>query len=239
MPKTLLTRLAFFALSFLILFFISAIILSQVILKGETVTVPDITGKTVTQARTELSRKDLSMAVQKTPEFDDKVPRGLVIRQEPAAGSRVRITKPVQVVTSAGSRQTDVPDLANKSLDTALTLLSNAGLFKGKLTQIHTPRYPAGRVIAQEPPPGETVDRNSQVGLLLSQGDREDRFLMPDLIGRKADRVTAQLKALDFKVSDVTYVYYPGAAPGVIVKQYPANGYRIQKGNLITLEVSR
>jgi beta-lactam-binding protein with PASTA domain len=238
MPTQRLANLAVYALAFFILFFLTAIIFSQVILKGETVSVPDLTGKTVQEAKADLAKKDLAVALRGT-EFNDLVPRGQILFQDPAAGSKIRVTKVVQVVTSAGSQEVAVPDLAGKSLDAALDALKQAGLVKGKQTQVHTPRYAAGRVIAQDPPPGAVVERNAPVGLLLSQGEREELFLMPDLIYGRADRVIARLKALDFKVADIHYVYYPGLSSGIIVKQFPPNGYRIRKRNLITLEVSR
>ena len=62
---------------------------------------------------------------------------------------------------------------------------------------------------------------------------------MPDLIERKASPVLARLKALDFQISEVHYSYYPGLEPGIIIKQFPVQGTRIQKRNQITLEVSK
>jgi beta-lactam-binding protein with PASTA domain len=239
MPKRILFNLALYSLLFLIVFFLAAIVFSQVILKGETVTVPDLTGKTVAQARTELAKKDLSVA-QRGSEFNDRWERGLIIKQDPGPDSRIRVTKVVQVITSAGSERVQVPNLVNKSLENALTMLQAGGLFKGKLTQIHSARYPAGRVIAQKPAPDEVVERNAQVGLLLSQGDRESRYIMPDLlIGFRADRIAARLKSMGFKVADIQYRYYPGRSSGFILGQFPPPGYKIQKRNLITLEVSR
>jgi serine/threonine-protein kinase len=238
MAKKLLYNLAFSSLLFLILFFLSAVIFSQVLLKSEAVTVPDLTGKTVGQARTELVKKDLSVA-QSGTELSDRWERGLIIRQEPAAGSRIRVTKVVRVVTSSGSEKVTVPDLSGKSLDEALTILQAAGLLKGKLTQVHTPRLPAGRVLDQKPAPGAVVERSLPVGLLLSQGDVDARYIMPDLIGLKAVGVIDRLNALGFKVADIRYVYYPGASAGLVVKQDPTNGFRVQKRNRISLEVSR
>lgn len=238
MPKQLPVKLAFYSLSFLILFFLTAVIFSQVILKGETVSVPDLTGKTVFQARDVLAKKDLSLA-QRGSEFNDRYERGLIVRQDPAPDSKIRVTKAVQVITSAGSQNVAVPNLVGKSLESATGILKEAGLYKGKLTQIHTTRFAAGRIIAQLPDPGTLAERNAQVGLLISQGDLEERYVMPDLIGLRADRVIARLKALDFKVADVHYVYYPGLASGVVVKQFPPDGHRIQRRSLVTLEVSR
>lgn len=238
MAKKLLYNLALSSLLFLILFFLSAVIFSQILLKSEAVTVPDLTGETVAQARAELAKKDLSVA-QSGTELSDRWERGLIVRQDPAAGSRIRVTKVVRVVTSSGSEKVTVPDLAGKSLDEALTMLQAAGLLKGKLTQVHTPRLPAGRVLDQKPEPGSVVERSLPVGLLLSQGDVDDRYIMPDLIGLKADGVIGRLNALGFKVADIRYVYYPGASAGLVVKQDPTNGFRVQKRNRISLEVSR
>ena len=238
MAKKILYHLALSSLLFLILFFLSAVIFSQVLLKSEAVTVPDLTGQTVGQARTELAKKDLSVA-QNGTESSDRWERGLIVRQDPAAGSRIRVTKVVRVVTSSGSEKVSVPDLSGKSLDEALTILQAAGLLTGKLTQVHTPRLPAGRVLDQKPAPGAVVERSLPVGLLLSQGDVDARYIMPDLIGLKAVGVIDRLNALGFKVADIRYVYYPGASAGLVVKQDPTNGFRVQKRNRISLEVSR
>jgi len=226
------------ALVFFNIFFLSAVIFSQVILTGESVSLPDLSGKTVVEARTELARKDL-VVVQKGWVFHDRYDRGRIVQQDPAPGSKLQVTKTVQVLVSAGSELVSVPAFEGRSLEAVTPAIRQSGLVRGPLSQIHTPRYPAGRIIAQSPPPGTTVDRNSAVGFLISQGEREQRFLMPDLIGRKADRVIERLRRLDFKVGDIRYSYYPGREAGVIIGQYPPHGFRIQKRNLITLEVSR
>jgi beta-lactam-binding protein with PASTA domain len=222
MAKKILYSAAVSTLLFFILFFLSAVIFSQVLLRSEVVTVPDLAGKPVAQARAEL-----------------RIEKGLIVRQDPAPGSRIRTTRVIQVFTSSGSGTVTVPDLAEKPLDEALTLLQAAGLTRGKMTQVHTPRLPAGRILDQRPVRGAVVERGFSVGLLLSQGDLDDRYVMPDLIGRRADGIIGRLDAWGFKVADIRYVYYPGAPAGLIVKQDPPNGFRIQKRNRISFEVSR
>jgi len=238
MAKRFLFQAAVSVLLFLNLFFLSAIIFSQVLLKSEVVTVPDLVGKTVTQARADLAKKDLSLALRGT-ESNDQIVKGLISRQEPSPGARIRTTTPVLVLTSSGSGVVAVPDLAGKPLEEALTLLQAAGLTRGKLTQVHTSRLPAGRLLAQKPGPGAVVERGFPVGLLLSQGNLDSRYIMPDVIGRRADAVIDRLSAWGFKVADLRYVYYPEAVAGLIVKQDPPNGYCVQKRNRISFEVSR
>jgi beta-lactam-binding protein with PASTA domain len=238
MAKSFLYNAAVSVLLFLILFFLSAVIFSQVVLKSEVVSVPDLVGKPLAQARAELQKKDLTL-VQKGTEASDRFDRGLIVRQDPALGSKIRISRVVQVFLSSGSGTVTVPDLSERTLEESLTVLQAAGLTKGKITQVHTPRLPAGKILDQRPAPGTVVERGFPVGLLLSQGGLDDRYVMPDLIGLRADSVIGRLNASGFKVADIRYVYYPGAPAGLIVKQDPPNGYRIQKRNRISLEVSR
>ncbi|HEX2695295.1 MAG TPA: PASTA domain-containing protein [Acidobacteriota bacterium] len=238
MSKKSLIDIPIYALAFANLFFLSAVVFSQIILKGETVSVPDLSGKTLSEAKAVLEKKDLGLARRGTESNDAREP-GRIVRQDPAPGSRIRVTKVVGVVTSTGSQKVAVPSLEGRSLEAAMPLLRDSGLFKGRITQIHTPRAAAGKILAQHPQATELAERNSAVGLLVSQGDREDRYVMPDLIGRDAESSIARLREFQFKIGDIRYSYYPGLSNGVIIRQSPSNGYRIQKRNLVTLEVSR
>jgi len=238
MSNKRLLNIPVYALIFGNLFFASAIIFSQIILRGETVTIPDLTGKTVAEARALLSKKDL-IVVQKGMEPSDEWDRGRIIRQDPDYGSKLRVMKTISVIASSGSRDVQVPAVEGKALEAAIPILKDAGLYKGMIAQIHTPGAAAGKILAQSPQAPEEVSRGSAVGLLISQGAWEDRFVMPDLIGKRADRAIARLTEMDFKIGDIRYSYYPGLGKGIIIKQFPSEGYRVQKRNMITLEVSR
>lgn len=223
----------------LIIFFLSAVLSSRIILKGEMVSVPDLIGKTWIEAKSELAKKHLSL-VEKGIEFSDRWERGKILFQEPSAGSKIRTTKSLKVVLSRGSEMVEVPRLIGKSLEACSRLLADLGLDKGKISQIHTPQYAAGRIIAQQPVPSvEKTKRSTSINLLVSQGESEPKYLMPDLIGKRAASTINRLKELGFKVADVRYSFYPGLDPGIIIKQFPPHGYGIAKRNLITLEVSR
>jgi beta-lactam-binding protein with PASTA domain len=238
MPKKKLFEYLFYALLFLIVFFASAILVSKKILESDLVTIPDLTGKKLDEARKGILKKGLTVA-QKDVQFNDDWERGLIISQDPPAGAKTQTNAVVRVVISGGSRKVTVPALERKSLEVVVQMLKEAGLVRGKLTQVHTPKYAAGRVMSQDPRASTEAERNTPVGLLVSQGEKEKEYVMPDLIAKKAERVLNRLKDLEFKVADVHYSYYPGLEPGIIIKQFPPSGYRIQKRNQITLEVSK
>jgi len=222
----------------LIFFSTGAVLSSQIILSDEVVYVPDITGKTVDQARAELQKRDLGMSISGN-QFSEEVAKGRIITQDPAPGSRLRVNKSISVIVSSGSEAVSVPLYVGRSLEQAVSEMRQLGLARGPLSQIHNQRYPAGRIIAQTPPPETMVDRNHPLGFLVSQGEPEVGYMMPDLIGRNATKVVPWLQSNGFKVEDIRYVYYPGLEKGIIVRQNPPGGYPIQKRNPISLEVSR
>jgi len=239
MPARKLLATIQFLLGLLIVFLSSAVLSSRVIQKGEIVSVPDISGKTVAEAGAELARKKLSLQ-EKGVEFSDRFERGKIISQEPPAGSKIRVNRFVRVVLSGGSEMVEVPALVGRSMEAASKVLGESGLQRGLISQIHTPRYAAGRIIAQEPAPGEAkIKRATPIHFLVSQGEIEPKYVMPDFIYMTASAAIAQLQKLGFKVANVRYSYYPGRGPGIIIGQSPTYGYAITKRSLISLEVSR
>ncbi|MFC2170082.1 PASTA domain-containing protein [Acidobacteriota bacterium] len=227
-----------YALLFLNLFFLSAVISFQISLKGEMVTLPDLSGNTLAESKAILTGKKLYL-VQSGLQLSNRWESGKVISQEPLAGSKIKINKIVKVILSAGKEKVIVPQLTGKNIQAVTQILKDLGLRKGKISHVHTPKYAAGKIIAQHPFSFDEVAKNSPISLLVSQGENEKKYLMPDLIGKKATAVIAKLKELDFRVGDVRYSFYPGLEPGIIIKQFPPLGFRIQKRNLITLEVSK
>jgi beta-lactam-binding protein with PASTA domain len=220
------------------LFFLGANIASQIILRQDMVTLPNWTGTPIEAARAEAAKKGLMLSVSGVRTSGDYA-RGQVIFQEPSAGSRIRVHQVVRVLLSAGSEIVLVPKLEGRSIEASVDILKETGLVRGRMTQIHTSLFPAGRILAQQPAALTEVPHNTAVGLLVSQGERELKFLMPDLIYKKAASVVERLKSMDFKVSDIRYVSYPGWEPGIVVNQMPPPGFRIQRRNLISLEVSK
>jgi serine/threonine-protein kinase len=104
------------------------------------------------------------------------------------------------------------------------------------ISEIHSGNYPAGMVIAQEPPPGSS---GTQVSLLINRGERAVAYLMPDLIGFNGNRAADVMRWYGFRVAVVDQQPYPGVPAGVVLRQSPQAGFQIGPGEAISLEVSR
>jgi len=228
----------FYVLLFLNIFFLSSIFSFQIVHKGERVSLPDLEGMTIEEARDALLKKKLFL-VQSGVHLHEKYELGKIISQDPPRDSKVKINDIVKVVVSGGKEKIIVPRFVGKNLHNIGQSLRDPGLKKGKISQMHSSRYAAGKIISQYPAPGEEVGRDYQVSLLVSQGQQERKYLMPDLIGKRATSIIAELEKSGFNVGNLRYRHYPGLDSGIIINQSPSPGSRIQKRNLITMEVSK
>jgi beta-lactam-binding protein with PASTA domain/predicted Ser/Thr protein kinase len=98
-----------------------------VISKGvEPVAVPDVTGKSLSDARSDLADSSLRAKVT-AAKFDNEVAEGDVISQTPKGGTAPK-NSAVRLVVSKGPPLVDVPDVEGQSIGEARTILRNAGL---------------------------------------------------------------------------------------------------------------
>lgn len=237
MPKKF-YKPVFFSLLILNLFFLSAFVSYRITISGEIVNLPNLIDRTFEDVKADLSAKKLNV-VQSGYQLHPGIEKGRVIFQDPPAGSRLKVNSVVKVMTSAGGEKVVVPRFVRQNLLSVNPLISQAGLKKGKISYVFTSKHAAGRIMAQSPPEGLEVGRDSLISLLVSQGSEELKYLMPDLIGQQADPIIEWLESLNFRVGDTRRSVYRGLEPGIIINQNPPQGYPISLRSLITLEVSR
>jgi beta-lactam-binding protein with PASTA domain len=129
-----------------------------------------------------------------------------------------------------------VPVVAKLPEATAQAALGAEQLTVGYRAEVHSTNYAPGAVVAQDPDPGQ---RSATVNLLINRGDSNASYVVPDLIGTLAAKATETLRSQSFRVVVSAEVPYPGLPPGVVVRQTPQAGYRIQQTETITIEVSK
>ncbi|MCI0372838.1 MAG: PASTA domain-containing protein, partial [candidate division NC10 bacterium] len=126
-------------------------------------------------------------------EYHGAFPKGAVVRQSPSGGSRGRRNVEVRLTISKGSDETLAPDLAGQPLPQAQRLLAEQGLLLGPTAKVHT-SLPTGVVIAQNPPAGFPTRRGSAVSVLVSLGEEDRFYVMPNVVGQGEEEAVAILK---------------------------------------------
>ena len=219
----------------LLTYVLFAFVAMRFALKTREVSVPDIAGKTVNEARTVLAEAGLNLRVEEGRRIDPKVAAGQVLAQEPRPGVRTRGERSIKVWISAGPRAMITPALIGESERTAQLRLQQEGLELTAVSEIRSADYSAA-VVAQTPPPKTSA---VQITLLVNRGESGATFVMPDLIGVNGDRSADLLRARGFRVAVVGDHPYPGVPAGVVLRQNPQAGFQISPGEPISLEVSR
>ena len=217
-------------------FLVAAFVAARATIRAREVTVPDLAGRSVNAASARLDDLGLTLRVDENQRADARVPPGHILRQDPAAGVRVRRARSVRVWVSAGEATTTVPDLVGQTERTAQMRLQQDGLSLAAVAEIRSHDYPTEAVVAQEPAPAVAGER---VALLVNRGERAATYVMPDLIGVDGDRAAEFLRRRGFRVAVTGTQPYPGVPAGVVLRQTPAGGFQIAPGDAIALEVSR
>jgi len=215
------------------LFFLTA---ARVASRAREVRVPDVRGASLGDATTALAKVGLELRVDPVRRADPRVPAEHVLTQDPEPGAVLRRSRFVRIRVSDGQRDPEVPAVVGQHERTAELTLSEGRLAIGSRAEIHSPDFASGIVVAQSPPP---ESRAPAVALLINRQKPEESYVMPDLIGTPAARVTDVLRARGFRVGPGVLVPYPNLPPGIVVKQSPEPGFRITTNDPITLEVTR
>ncbi len=191
---------------------------------------PDLTGGTLDEAKTALNAAEMALG-NVTEAFDEKVPAGVVIAQDPAKGTEVRHGTPVALEVSKGPQPIPVPDVRGKAQDAAVKALQDAGL-KAVIAPetVNDRSVPKGAVVSQTPANG-TLIRGEAVTLTVSKGPKMVK--VPSFIGKQADEAEKELKKLGFKV-EINKIL--GGFFGTVRDQSPVNT-EVPEDSVVTLTV--
>jgi len=134
--------------------------------KGVTkVTVPDVTGSSVSSARSELSSAGLSVGSVTEDDGSSGQSPGTVVGQDPSSGASVAKGTSVNLVIAAQSGSS-VPDVTGSDQSTARNKLESLGFNVNSSGAEST--QPEGTVIDQDPQPGATVPAGSTVTIIVA-----------------------------------------------------------------------
>ena len=197
------------------------------------VTVPDVTGKSESAAKSALQGQGLT--VKTTEEYNDTVASGNVVSQTPGGGSSARKGDTVTLVISKGKEPVSVSDVVGKSESTAKSALEKQG-FTVKTTEEYSDTTASGNVISQEPKSGSTGYKGDTITLVVSKG--KEPITIADVVGKTEAEAKSTLEKQKFTVKSSS-VYSDTVAQGKVISQSPKAGSTGYKGDTISITVSK
>src|SRR5579875_2537574 len=195
-------RIAMGALAMIVVMVLAAGITLRLALHAGQVSIPNLSGLTVTEASQAALRAGLDLNIE-NKFYSTTIPAGRILSQAPAPGSEVRKGWQVRVTESLGPQQVTIPDVVGEPVREATMDLRRDQLDLGTVTHIDAPGDP-DLVLAQTPPPDAGVDQ-PRVNLLLSStaADASTSFVMPSFVGMSYSNANHSAIALGLRVASI------------------------------------
>jgi eukaryotic-like serine/threonine-protein kinase len=199
------------------------------------VAVPDVNGLTEPEARRTLADLGFVVVAQDRPSTPELIDKALAT--EPPAGTRLETGSTVTLLLGSGPVQVPVPDLTGRTVEEAQTLLRHGRLELNPnyRNQEVDDKSQVGRVLAQNPPPGQSVPERTPVEITV--GVPQQTVTLINVVGDQYEAAASNLSNQRLKVAreDVDST----EPDGVVVDQDPDAGTEVDVGSTVTLKVSR
>ncbi|MFF3753624.1 Stk1 family PASTA domain-containing Ser/Thr kinase [Streptomyces sp. NPDC002018] len=193
------------------------------------VAVPQLIGKPLKEAESLAANASVKIAQSGSQRCE--VPKGSICSQNPAEG-RMNQGETIQVVVSEGAPQVKVPDVTQKDVDNATSILER-DKFNVETEQVESDEDP-GTVLEQDPEGGSRTEKGATVTLKIA---KTTQVTVAPVVGGQFDAAKNQLEGLGFGVerNDVD----SDQPAGTVIKQDPEGNSKADKGATVTLDVSK
>ncbi|MGI6097651.1 MAG: Stk1 family PASTA domain-containing Ser/Thr kinase [Dethiobacteria bacterium] len=198
------------------------------------VEVPLVEGKSLKEAEIALAEAELEYEIV-SEVYDEQVPAGHVVSQNPEGGKTVRQGRVVELTLSIGPELIPVPDLVNRPRLEASLILEDAG-FEYVFHEEYSDTVPAGFVIRQDPGKDFKLIKGETIEVFISKGS--EPFRINNFVGKNLDDVREWLKLYNLEVRYIDREYSQEYPEGVVIDQYPQPNEMVQAGDPVDLTVS-
>jgi eukaryotic-like serine/threonine-protein kinase len=206
-------------------------------IRGEEVIAPDVSGRQVTEALEMLKGRKLLLELERS-EPSELIEAGVILRQRPRAGSRIKTHTTMRVVVSAGPRLVTLPPLlVGLSRPEAGIELRRLGLDVGTIATVSRADSPPDRVLACDPPVGAHVLPGTRINLLITADDSGAPRMMPDLTGQTPEQVRAAAEHYGFEAVIAYSGQSPSAEPGTVQEQSLTPGAPVARGQRVNVVI--
>ncbi|MFC2152620.1 PASTA domain-containing protein [Bacteroidota bacterium] len=210
------------------------LILTFLILKvythhGQALSVPDFTGMTIEEAHKNARKHKMRIEISDSV-FNNNLPKGTVIEQNPLVGFKVKKNRRIFLTMNASNpEKVKMPNIVGVSHRQAEAVLKNAGLEIGRL--IHVPDIAVNNVLKQkyngvEIDEGTLVPKGSKIDLVLGMGLSNQTTRVPDLdhynLERAKNRILRSALNIGAIIYDESIIDGTDTIEAKVWRQYPS-----------------
>ncbi|MDQ6717754.1 MAG: PASTA domain-containing protein [Gemmatimonadota bacterium] len=196
---------------------------------------PNVVGLNFADAQTAMEKAGFH-AQQGETRFHKTIREGVVLQEDPPAGSRQNRGTNVVLAISAGQKTAEVPQLIYMTQQQAKVAIENTGLTMGTVTEKMSDQQ-RGFVVESNPPAGTKLELPATVDILVSRGPAS--LPVPDLTGRSLPEARSMLETMGLRVGGVSRDTSSITPENTVIGQIPAAGQNVGNGGAVNLRISR
>ena len=196
------------------------------------VTVPNIVGMTLDNAKKELQKLGLNVKVVETVESDEE--ENTILEMNPTGNTEAKKGDTIEVKISGGVAKIKVPDLRDYEINYIKDLLTQKGL-DWNITEQYSENIKSGYLISQYPERDAEVTKGTTIELTISKGPEVKLVSVSNYLGQNVDSVKSDLEALGLIVILEEQKTDRESEEGVVLSQSLESGTKISVGEKIKL----
>jgi beta-lactam-binding protein with PASTA domain len=204
---------------------------------GESITVPNVEGLSITKVEDFLSNHDLRYEVNDSS-YSDEYPPLTVLKQYPAAGSKVKENRKIFVSINRRNPPTvKMPDLIDGSITNAEAVLRGSELKRGKIERVRGPFLNVVKemqVNGNKVVPGVLVPKGTVIDLVVMDGG-SNKFPAPNVLGFSFEDAKFNILGSNLNVGEVKLLGDTAGVSAVVLKQTPTPNEIIVVGDVVDL----
>lgn len=204
------------------------------------VEVPNLLGKTESEAQSILQKYNISMSV--TSEYNDDYDEGEIFEQNPKVGEKIKKGDIIRVKISKGKEteetkeMIEVPSVEGMTYQEALNALNGIKILS--IESEHSDTVPENMATRTDPAAGTKLDpETGYVTLYLNLGKEIKTVSMPQVVGMSRDDAVSALTKNNLKYN-VTEEYSDSVAKGKVIRSSVSSGVMVSEGTVIEIVVS-
>ena len=197
---------------------------------------PDLLDMTLEEATAKAEEEGFKIKQGKDVYSSDYA-EGRVCLQDPEPGTEAPKESTITINLSKGNKEGLVPNVVGMQEEDVAAYLESHGYVLGNVKTETSPEK-EGKVLEQNPVAGSTLDKESKIDIVVSDGKGTEKGTVPSVTRMSLEDAKKAIKAAGFKVGNISYDWDSSIGKGyVIYQQYQANS-QLDKGTSIDLQVS-
>lgn len=199
--------------------------------------VPDLSDLTVSEAK-KLAEKEGFKLKEGAEVYSADIAEGRICQQDPKGGTEAKKGSTITVNVSKGSKEGMVPNVIGKDIDDLEKFLKDYGYSVGTVKEI-TDTAPYGVILEQTPSAGSSLDKDSKIDVVISDGKGKEKGVVPSITGLTLSEAKKAIRAAGFTIGGIKYEESNAYGKGYVMWQQYAANTQLDKGTSIDIEVSK